>query len=358
MRHDQIDLAQTRVLSFRFAEPDRQFGPVKLIIQIPCFNEEQTIATTLADLPRSLPGVDIVEWLIVNDGSMDQTVDVARAAGADHVLDLPVHKGLATAFMAGLQRCLELGADIIVTTDADNQYDARDMPRLIAPILQRRAQFVIGDRPISDVEHFSMLKRGLQHTGSKVVQLVSGTEVRDAPSGFRAISREAALRINIFDNYTYTLESIIQAGLSGIKIVSVPISAPRETRPSRLMKSMAGYVIRSAGTVLRAFLVYKPGRSFLLLGLAPAIVGLALSLRWLWLYSEGTDRAHVPSLVAAAVLLITAVLMWVMGLLGELLAINRRLLQDVQYRLRKSEVETANAQDRDTHSSNASLNSP
>lgn len=345
------------MVSSRFAEPDRQSSPVKLIIQVPCFNEEDTIAATLAELPRALPGIDIVEWLIVNDGSTDRTVEVARAAGADHVVDLPVNKGLATAFMAGLQRSLELGADIIVNTDADNQYDAADIPRLIAPILQRRAQFVVGDRPISDVEHFSRLKKGLQLLGSRVVQLVSGTRVHDAPSGFRALSREAALRMNVFDRYTYTLESIIQAGQSGIKVVSVPISPPRETRPSRLIRSMADYIRRSMGTILRAFLVYKPGRSFLLLGLPPAILGLVLSLRWLWLFHLGTERAHVPSLVAAAVLLIAAGLMWVMGLLGELLAINRRLLQDIQYRLRKESARTTDEVDLETPSSNAASNS-
>ncbi|OYW46181.1 MAG: glycosyl transferase [Sphingomonadales bacterium 32-68-7] len=307
----------------------------KLIIQVPCYNEEATIGETLGCLPRTLPGIGTIEWLVINDGSQDGTVAAARAAGVDHVLDLPVNQGLAGAFMAGLERCLELGADIIVNTDADNQYPAQDIPLLLAPILARRAQFVIGDRPIRNVEHFSWLKRQLQGLGSKVVRFASRTQVGDAPSGFRALSREAAMRIHIFDGYTYTLESIIQAGQSGIRIVSVPISDARETRPSRLMRSTSNYVMRSMATILRTFLVYRPGRSFFLLGLPPAVIGALLMLRWLALYLAGTDRAHVPSLIAAAVLLIMAFLLWLMGLIGELLAINRRLLQDIQYELRR-----------------------
>lgn len=313
----------------------------KLIIQIPCFNEEQTIGETLACLPRSLPGVGTIEWLIINDGSSDGTIAAARAAGADHVVDLGVNQGLARAFMAGLQRCIELGADIIVNTDADNQYPAEDIPLLLAPILERRAQFVIGDRPIATVEHFSWIKRQLQVLGSQVVRFASGTKVGDAPSGFRALSREAAMRIHVFDNYTYTLESLIQAGQSGTKVASVPISTARETRPSRLMRSTSSYVKRSMAAILRAYLIYKPGKAFFLLGLLPALLGGGLMVRWLVLFLGGSERAHVPSLVAAAVLLIAAFLLWMLGLVGELLAINRRLLQDLQYRVRKVVAERA-----------------
>jgi glycosyltransferase involved in cell wall biosynthesis len=311
----------------------------KLIIQIPCLNEEATIGETLACLPRSLPGVGTIEWLIINDGSTDGTIAAARAAGADHVVDLPVNKGLAKAFMAGLQRCVELGADIIVNTDADNQYPAEDIPLLLAPILERRAQFVVGDRPIFRVQHFSWIKRQLQTLGSQVVRFASGTRVGDAPSGFRALSREAALRIHIFDNYTYTLESLIQAGQSGIKVVSVPISLARETRPSRLFRSNAVYVRRSIAAILRAYLIYRPGKAFFLLGMLPATVGGVLMLRWLWIFANGSVRSHVPSLVVAAVLMILAFLLWVMGLLGELMAINRRLGQDLQYQVRKAVAE-------------------
>ncbi len=308
---------------------------VKLIIQIPCYNEEEHLAAALATLPRSLPGVDTVEWLVINDGSRDRTVEVARACGVDHIVDLPVNMGLAHAFMAGLDRALREGADIVVNTDADNQYDARDIPLLIQPILERRAQFVIGDRPIRHIEHFSRAKRVLQRLGSRVVQIVSDTKIGDAPSGFRALSREAALRMHVFGQYTYTLETIIQAGLSDMRIVSVPIRVNGETRPSRLVRSIPDYVRRSMGAILKTFFVYKPGRTFFLLGLPPAILGSLLALRWLILLFAGTERTHVPSLIAAAVLLILAALLWIAGLLGELFAINRRLLQDIQYRMRR-----------------------
>lgn len=304
---------------------------MKLIIQIPCYNEEESLPEALACLPREVPGVDVVEWLIINDGSKDRTVEVAKAHGVDHIVDLPVNMGLAHGFMAGLHRALAEGADIIVNTDADNQYNADDIPKLIQPILDREAQYVIGARPIPDIEHFSRTKRFLQRLGSRVVQVVSRTDVADAPSGFRALHRDVALRINVFDSYTYTLESIIQAGLSDFRIVSVPIRVNGETRPSRLVKSIGDYVRRSMSSILKAFFVYKPGKTFFLLGLPLALFGAALMLRWLILYFGGTDRAHVPSLVAAAVLLITALLFWVAGLLGELFAINRRLLQDIQY---------------------------
>jgi glycosyltransferase involved in cell wall biosynthesis len=304
---------------------------VKLIIQIPCYNEEEALPEALACLPRQVPGVDIVEWLIINDGSKDRTVEVAKAHGVDHIVDLPVNMGLAHGFMAGLHRALAEGADIIVNTDADNQYNADDIPKLIQPILNREAQYVIGARPIPDIEHFSRTKRFLQRLGSRVVQIVSRTDVADAPSGFRALHRDVALRINVFDNYTYTLESIIQAGLSDFRIVSVPIRVNGETRPSRLVKSIANYVRRSISSILKAVFVYKPGKTFFLLGLPLALLGAALALRWLFLYLGGTDRAHVPSLVAAAVLLLSALIFWVAGLLGELFAINRRLLQDIQY---------------------------
>jgi glycosyltransferase involved in cell wall biosynthesis len=308
---------------------------MKVIIQLPCYNEEEALPTTLAALPRALAGVDSVEWLVVSDGSSDRTVEVALAHGVDHIVDLPLNMGLASAFTAGLARALAEGADIVVNTDADNQYDARDIPLLIAPILERRAEFVIGDRPIASIAHFSWVKRRLQHLGSWVVRAVSGTTVNDAPSGFRALSREAALRINVFDDYTYTIESIVQAGLSGMRITSVPIRVNGETRPSRLVKSIGGYILRVGGSILRTFFIYKPGRSFFLLSLTPAALGLFLAGRWLWLYYQGTPRTHVPSLVAAAVLLIIAVLFWVAGLLGEQFAINRRLLQDIQYMVRR-----------------------
>jgi glycosyltransferase involved in cell wall biosynthesis len=307
---------------------------VKLIIQIPCYNEEEHLAEALSHLPRELPGIDKIEWLVINDGSKDRTVEVARANGVDHIVDLSVNKGLAHGFMAGLHRAVAEGADIIVNTDADNQYNAADIPSLIQPILDGGAEFVIGDRPIPDIEHFSRTKRFLQGFGTRVVKTVSRTKINDAPSGFRALSRDVALRINVFDSYTYTLESIIQAGLSDFRITSVPIRVNGETRPSRLVRSIGDYVRRSMGTILKAFFVYRPGKTFFLLGLIPALLGFILSVRWLVLYFTGTERAHVPSLLAAAVLVLAGLIFWVAGLLGELFAINRRLLQDIQYMLR------------------------
>lgn len=310
--------------------------PLRLVIQIPCFNEEDSLPETLAALPRQIDAVDVIEVQVVNDGSTDRTVEVARAHGVDHIVDLPLNKGLSHAFMAGLENALAKGADIIVNLDADNQYNANDIPLLIAPIVERRAEFVIGDRPITTIAHFSYAKRLLQLLGSAVVRMASQTQVRDAPSGFRAISRDAALRLNSFDSYTYTLETIVQSGLSGIRIVSVPIGVNGETRPSRLIRSIPQYIWRSGKSILRTALVYAPGRFLFRLSLPLVAVGLFLICRWLWLTIDGTPRAHVPSLVAAAGLLLTAVALWVAAIVGEQMAINRRLLQDIQYRLRKN----------------------
>jgi glycosyltransferase involved in cell wall biosynthesis len=310
--------------------------PIRLIIQIPCYNEEETLPETLAALPRSIGGVDVIEVQIINDGSTDRTVEVAREHGVDHIVDVPVNKGLSHAFMAGLENALVNGADIIVNLDADNQYNANDIPCLIAPILERRAEFVVGDRPITTIEHFSYAKRLLQLLGSAVVRMASQTSVRDAPSGFRAISRDAALRLNSFDSYTYTLETIVQSGLSGIRIVSVPIGVNGETRPSRLIRSIPQYIWRSSKSILRTALVYAPGKFLFRLSLPLLVAGLILIGRWLWLTIDGSPRAHVPSLVAAAGMLLTAVALWVAAITGEQMAINRRLLQDIQYRLRKA----------------------
>ncbi|KAB0679384.1 glycosyltransferase family 2 protein [Aureimonas leprariae] len=310
---------------------------MKLVIQIPCLNEEGTLAETLSHLPRQVEGFTSVEWLVINDGSTDRTVAVARECGVDHILDFPTNRGLARAFTAGIERALEVGADVIVNTDADNQYDAADIPKLVEPILAGRAQFVVGARPILDIEHFSGVKKLLQRLGSWVVRFTSGAAVADAPSGFRAISREAALRLNIFDSYTYTLESIIQAGRSGVRIASVPIGVNGETRPSRLVRSIPRYVTRSTVSILRSMFVYRPGQTFFVLSLLPFGLGALLCIRWLLLYAEGSDRSHVPSLVVAAVALILAFLCWLCALLGELNRINRRLLEDTQYRLKRAQ---------------------
>src|SRR3954468_7755526 len=268
---------------------------MKLIIQMPCYNEEGTLAIALAALPRQVPGIDKVEWLIINDGSSDRTIEVARANGVDHVVDLGYHHGLARGFMAGLDACLRNGADIIVNTDADNQYCADDIPKLVEPILRGEAAIVVGARPITEIEHFSPMKKTLQQLGSWVVRVASGTRIADAPSGFRAISRAAAMQLNVFSQYTYTLETIIQAGQKNLRIVSVPIRTNGFLRPSRLMKSMRSYIQRSIFTIVRIFITYKPLRFFSWLGAVPFAIGAALAIRWIVLYGDDPTRARVPS---------------------------------------------------------------
>lgn len=314
---------------------------MKLIIQIPCLNEEETLGETLRALPRQVDGCDTVEWLVINDGSTDGTVAVANAHGVNHIIDFAVNRGLAKAFIAGIERALLEGADIIVNTDADNQYDARCIPDLVRPIVEKRAQVVIGSRPISEISHFSAAKKLLQKLGSWVVRFCSQADIEDAPSGFRAFSRDAALRLNIFDSYTYTLESIIQAGRSGIRVISVPIQVNGETRPSRLVRSIPSYVLRSGVSILRSLLIYRPGRTFLAAGSPLVLFGAALLLRWVLLYMDGSDRSHVPSLVAAAISIVIGSLCWLTALLGVLLSINRRLLEDMQVMLRTQQLTQA-----------------
>ncbi|HEY9909009.1 MAG TPA: glycosyltransferase family 2 protein [Thermosynechococcaceae cyanobacterium] len=318
----------------------------KLIIQIPCYNEEATLGVTLDALPRSLPGIDVVEWLIINDGSSDRTVEVARAHGVDHIVSFDHNQGLAKGFIAGLEACLKAGADIIVNTDADNQYCADDIPRLIEPILLGQAEIVIGARPIRQIHHFSPLKKLLQGLGSWVVRIASNTAIPDAPSGFRALSRNAALRMNVFSQYTYTLETIIQAGQKGMAITSVPVRTNGYLRPSRLVRSIPSYVQRSILTIFRIFMTYQPLKFFLLLGSVPLSLGLLLGLRWVllfWLVDAGKPR--VPSLMLAAVLVLIGFQLWMFGLVADLLAVNRKMLEDIQLRLRRSEVEQSQERD-------------
>lgn len=312
----------------------------KLIIQIPCYNEESTLGLTLAELPRQVPGVDVVEWLIINDGSTDQTVDVARTNGVDHIVSFDHNQGLARAFMAGLEASLKAGADIIVNTDADNQYCAADIPALIQPIVLGQADIVIGSRPIRQIKHFSPAKKFLQEFGSWVVRIVSNTSVPDAPSGFRAMSRNAALQLNVFSQYTYTLETIIQAGQKGMAIASVPVRTNGYLRPSRLVKSIPSYIQRSILTILRIFMTYKPLKFFFILGSIPFSLGMLLGVRWLiFFFLEGTLRARVPSLVLAAILILMGFQLWIFGLVADLMAVNRKILEDIQLRLRRAEVE-------------------
>lgn len=310
---------------------------MKLIIQIPCYNEEETLGVALSALPRKVPGFDVVEWLIINDGCEDRTVEVARKYGVDHVVELGGHQGLAKGFMAGLDACLRHGADVIVNTDADNQYCADDIPKLVEPILRGEAQIVVGERPISEISHFSPLKKLLQKLGSLVVRVASSTEVADAPSGFRAITRNAAMQLNVFTRYTYTLETIIQAGQKGLPIRSVPIRTNGYLRPSRLMRSMRAYIQRSILTILRILMTYRPMRFFNALALVPFSAGVLLGVRWIVLYFEQSGRTHVPSLILTAILLLIGVQLWIFGLVADVISVNRALLEDIQYRGRRQE---------------------
>ncbi len=312
----------------------------KLIIQIPCYNEEQTLGITLEELPRQLPGIETVEWLVIDDGSRDRTVEVAKACGVDHIVRLSHNQGLAKAFMSGLEASLKAGADIIVNTDADNQYCAGDIPQLIQPILLKEAEIVIGARPIKTIRHFSPTKKFLQKLGSWAVRLASNTNIPDAPSGFRAFSREAAMQLNVFNDYTYTLETIIQAGQKGMAITSVPIRTNRLLRPSRLVKSNFSYVARSLFTILRIFMLYKPLRFFLLLGSIPFSLGTVLGIRWLIYFVIGTERTRIPSLILAAILILIGFQLWMFGLVADLMAANRKLLEEIQLRMRRQDRHT------------------
>ncbi len=311
---------------------------MKLIIQIPCYNEASTLAITLADLPREVAGIDKVEWLIINDGCTDNTVEVAKDNGVDHVVNFPRNCGLAKAFLAGVDACLRLGADIIVNTDADNQYCAADIPKLVAPLLDRKAEIVIGARPINDIEHFSPIKKMLQRFGSWIVRITSTTDTPDAPSGFRAMSRNAAMQLHVFNQYTYTLETIIQAGQKGIVTTSVPIRTNADLRPSRLVKSISSYVRRSIFTILRIFMTYKPLRCFAIPGAVSFSLGLAIGLRFMYFYISGNGTGHIQSLILAALLLGTGFFLGITGLLADLISVNRRLLEDIDYRLKKIEL--------------------
>lgn len=309
---------------------------MKLIIQIPCFNEAETLSVALNDLPRHIDGIDQIETLIINDGSRDDTVRVAREWGVTYVVSFKQNKGLAKGFMAGIDACLRNGADIIVNTDADNQYCGRDIEKLVAPILQGEADIVIGERPIEDIAHFSLLKKKLERLGSYIVRKASHTDVMDAPSGFRAYSREAALSINVINNYTYTLETIVQAGNSRTPVKSVQIRTNPELRESRLFKSMYGYVRRSMVTILRSFMMYNPLKFFGVVGGVLFGAGVLLGVRYLlFVIINGSGAGHIQSLILMSVLLLMGVLTWVVGMLADITAANRKLLEDIQYRVRK-----------------------
>lgn len=314
---------------------------MKLIIQIPCLNETGTLGVAVAALPREVPGFDKVEWLVIDDGSTDGTAQLARDLGVDHVVRHPVNRGLAAAFMTGLETCLSLGADAIVNTDADNQYEAADIPLLTAPIIAGEADMVIGARPIDVTEHFSYVKKKLQRLGSWAVRMASKTDVADAPSGFRAISRQAAVGLNVFNAYTYTLETIIQAGLSNLRVVSVPVRTNDDLRPSRLVKSIPSYVRRSLVTILRVFVIYRPHVVFFWPAIVLLGIGGLLGIRFLVYYLTGSGAGHVQSVVLAALCLILGTLSLAVSLIADLISTNRKLLERINVRLRKLENQAA-----------------
>jgi len=308
---------------------------MKLIIQIPCYNEAETLAIALGALPREVQGFDKVEWLIINDGSTDETVKVAKKSGVDHIVNFKHNQGLAKGFMAGITECLKQGADVVVNTDADNQYEAEDIPKLVKPILEHKAEYVIGARPISQTDHFSPAKKFLQKLGSWVVRKASGTDIPDAPSGFRAISRECAMQLNVYNNYTYTLETIIQAGQKNMAITSVPIRTNEDLRPSRLFSSIPGYIKKSVVTIVRIFVVYKPFRFFMTIAAILFGLGLLLGLRFLYFYFIGNGEGHLQSVVLSGVLMGMGFQTGLIAFVADLLAVNRRLMEEVRYILKK-----------------------
>ena len=303
---------------------------MKLIIQIPCYNEADTLAIALGALPREVPGFDQVEWLIINDGSIDDTVKVAKECGVDHIVNFKHNQGLAKGFMAGIQECLKQGADVIVNTDADNQYEAQDIPKLTQPIIDGNSEYVIGARPISQTEHFSPAKKFLQKLGSWVVRKASKTNIPDAPSGFRAISRECAMQLNVYNNYTYTLETIIQAGQKNMAITSVPIRTNEDLRPSRLLSSIPNYIKKSVVTIVRIFVVYKPFNFFMTIAAILFSFGFLLGLRFLYFYFANDGEGHMQSVVLAGVLMGIGFQTGLIAFVADLLSVNRKLLEELK----------------------------
>lgn len=314
---------------------------MKLIIQVPCHNEADQLPDMLADLPREVEGFDVVEWMVIDDGSTDGTAEIARAGGVNHVVMHSHNRGLAAAFMTGLEACLHLGADVIVNTDGDNQYRADYIPALTRPILEGQAQIVVGARPISAIHHFSIVKQLLQRLGSWVVRRASGTTVADAPSGFRAIHRDAAVRLYVINRYTYTLETIIQAGRLGIPVISVPVEVNDPTRDSRLIRSVRQYVTRSATTIFRILMLYKPLRMLSLAAALVATPGVIALARFLYFYAVGEGGGHVQSLVIGSALLAAGVVIFVGGLLADLIAANRVLLAEIRSRQLLADISRA-----------------
>jgi glycosyltransferase involved in cell wall biosynthesis len=326
---------------------------VKLIIQIPCYNEEKTLPLVLRDIPKRIPGVDVIETLVVDDGSTDRTVEVAKQLGANHIVRHNGNKGLAAAFQTGLDACLRLGADIIVNTDGDNQYPGQMIPELVAPILRGEADMVIGDRQVTRIEHFSPLKKLLQVLGSWVVRQASGTPVPDAPSGFRALSREAALRLNVITKYTYTLETIVQAGKKNIKVVSIPIQTNKVTRPSRLIRGIFDYIKKSTATIVRIYALYEPLKVFFYIGGVLMLIGVFgwVRLLYFWAFEENmvwidTFTGHMPTVIFSVLALVVGLQIWLIGLVADLIASSRRLIEDTLYRVKRMELELNDLRER------------
>lgn len=311
---------------------------MKLIIQIPCYNEENTLADVLADLPRKIEGVSKIETLIINDGSTDKTLEVAKKHGVNHILSFKKNKGLAYGFKTGLDKSLMLGADIIVNTDADNQYCGADIAKLVAPIVKGESDIVIGCRPIDQIKDFSWVKKKLQKVGSKAVRLFSHTNVPDATSGFRAFSREAALRINVYSHYTYTLETLIQAGDANMKLSYVSIRVNPKTRESRLLKSIPRYLLFSIMTIIRISVFYRPLRYFFAIGASSCLLGVSIGIRFLYFYYTGNGAGHIQSLILTSVLLSVGFQFIMFGFLADIVATNRKISEDIQYRIRSMQI--------------------
>jgi len=309
---------------------------MKLIIQIPCYNEAETLAIALGALPREVKGFDKVEWLIINDGSTDETVKVAKECGVDHIVNFKHNQGLAKGFMAGLKECLKQGADVIVNTDADNQYEADDIPKLTQPIIDHKAEYVIGARPISQTEHFSPAKKFLQKLGSWVVRKASRTDIPDAPSGFRAMSRECAMQLNVYNNYTYTLETIIQAGQKNMAITSVPIRTNEDLRPSKLLSSIPNYIKKSVVTIVRISVVYKSFQFFMSIAGLLFGLGFLLGTRYLYFYFIGEGDGHIQSVILAGVLMGMGFQTGLIAFIADLLSVNRKLLEELRVEKRKA----------------------
>ncbi len=318
---------------------------MKLIVQIPCLNEEKTLPETINDIPRTIEGIDAVEILIIDDGSTDRTVDVARELGVDHIVSNRGNKGLALTFMKGVNACLRLGADIIVNTDGDNQYNGADIAKLVQPILKGEADIVVGDRKTETIAHFSFIKKKLQKMGSMMVRFLSGTRVPDAVSGFRAFSRDAAMQLNVVSAYSYTVETIIQAGNKKLNIASVPVGTNPKTRESRLVKSIPRFIMQQFSTMLRMYAMFKPFRTFFFIGVVFIIIAMVPSVRYIYFLMIGKGSGHIQSLILATILFVVGFQVLIVGLLGDVISFNRKLIEETLLRVKKIEIDDLKKRD-------------